>query len=75
MPPDPAEVFRALCETRALRWRTGSIAEEHNGDGWIGHAVDPLQAWAERTGLVQLIGQDEVQNIMAEAFVAVRGHE
>lgn len=73
--PDPTEVFRALCESRAYRWREGGIAAEHGGDNWIGHAVDPLQAWAERTGLVQLIGQDRVQEIMAEAFVAVRGHE
>lgn len=68
MPPEPTEVFRALCESRALRWRNGDIPAEHGGDGWIGYAVDPLQAWAERTGLVQLIGQDEVQRIMADAF-------
>ena len=62
------QVFRALCESRALRWRTGAIAAEHGGDDWIGHAVDPLQEWAVANGLVRLIGQDAVQAIMSEAF-------
>lgn len=67
-PADKIESFRALCWSRALRWKEGSITAEHDGDHWIGHAVDPLQAWAEKNGLVQLIGQDEVQQILAEAF-------
>lgn len=61
MPVEPAGVFRALCESRALRWRIGEWE-------WIGDAVDPLQKWAEATGLVRLIGQDAVQQIMADAF-------
>jgi hypothetical protein len=65
---DKAAVFKALCESRALRRRTGAIAAEHAGDDWIGHAVDPLQQWAVDNGLVKLIGQDAVQAIMAEAF-------
>jgi hypothetical protein len=69
---DPAAVFRALCESRALRWRTGAIAAEHGGDGWIGHAVDPLQRWAVDNGLVDRIGQDAVQAIMSDAFAEVR---
>jgi hypothetical protein len=56
-----ADVFRALCESRALRWRL------HEWD-WIGDAVDPLQKWAEANGLVRLIGQDAVQAIMSDAF-------
>ena len=60
-PADKTEVFRALCESRALRWRLREWE-------WIGHAVDPLQRWAEAHGLVAAIGQDEVQRIMAEAF-------
>ena len=69
--PDSAnktETFKALCWSRALRWRAGSIAEEHEGDNWIGYAVDPLQEWAEKNGLVREIDQDAVQAIMAEAF-------
>ena len=63
MPDDAskAEVFKALCESRALRWR------RHEWE-WIGDAVDPLQQWAVENGLVRLIGQDAVQAIMAEAF-------
>jgi hypothetical protein len=60
-PADKAAVFKALCESRALRWRL------HEWD-WIGDAVDPLQQWAVENGLVRLIGQDAVQTIMAEAF-------
>ena len=35
-------------------------------------AVDGLQAAAERTGLVDELGQDTVQQIMAEAFARWR---
>jgi hypothetical protein len=35
-------------------------------------AVDTLQADAEASGLVEQIGQDAVQTIMAKAFAAVR---
>lgn len=58
---DSTEVFRALCWSRAQRWRAGEWE-------WIGHAVDPLQQWAVENGLVRLIGQDAVQTIIAEAF-------
>lgn len=58
---DTIEVFKALCESRALRWRQCEWE-------WIGEAVDPLQQWAVENGLVRLIGQDAVQAIMAEAF-------
>jgi hypothetical protein len=34
--------------------------------------VDELQAWAETAGLVDAIGQDAVQAILAKAFGAVR---
>ena len=60
-PADPIEVFRTLCWARAELWRGGEWE-------WIGHAVDPLQEWAVANGLVRLIGQDAVQQIMAEAF-------
>jgi hypothetical protein len=60
-PADKVAVFKALCESRALRWRQWEWE-------WIGDAVDPLQQWAVEKGLVRLIGQDAVQAIMAEAF-------
>ena len=71
-PADKVAVFRALCWSRAYRWSRGEIAKEHGGDLWIGHAVDHLQHWAVKNGLVALIGQDAVQAIMAEEFGRVR---
>jgi hypothetical protein len=70
-PADKVQAFQALCWSRASRWRAGAIAAEHDGDRWIGHAVDPLQAWAEAHGLIKELGQDAVQAIMAEAFADV----
>lgn len=67
-PADKTQVFKALCWSRASRWREGAIDADHNGDHWIGHAVDPLQDWAVKNGLVREIGQDQVQAIMSEAF-------
>lgn len=58
---DKTRAFKALCDSRALRFSLGEWE-------WIGDAVDPLQRWAERQGLIDLIGQDEVQRLMAEAF-------
>jgi hypothetical protein len=57
---DPIEVFRARAEARALLWHCGALA--------LPEAVDKLQADAVRDGLVDEIGQDEVQVIMADAF-------
>ena len=54
------EVFTALCDARAHLW--SEFAYE------LHEAVDELQYWAVKTGLVGEIGQDEVQRIMAEAF-------
>ncbi len=34
----------------------------------IDEAVDELQAYAERSGLVRDIGQDRIQQIIADAF-------
>ena len=67
-PADTVEVFRALCWARAQLWRSHELDAEHDGDHWIGHAVDPLQEWAKTNGLIRLIGQDAVQAIMSEAF-------
>ncbi len=61
---DPVEVFRERAEARALLW----AANEFD----LHEAVDVLQADAERSGLVDLIGQDSVEAIIATAFAAVR---
>ena len=61
----PAEVtFTLLCEKRALTFADGVLS--------LQEAVDELQAFAQLTGLIDEIGQDEVQAIMAAAFDAVR---
>jgi hypothetical protein len=57
-------VFVARAQARATLWRQASEFDLH-------HAVDVLQADGERDGLVDQIGQDEVQRIIAEAFAKV----
>ena len=42
------------------------------GDYEMIEAVDGLQSFAERVGLVDMIGQDTVQAIMADAFEPVQ---
>jgi len=37
----------------------------------LDEAVDELQAYAERSGLVRDVGQDRIQQIMADAFKRV----
>jgi hypothetical protein len=61
---DPLEVFRARCEARAHLYATGDL-DLHD-------AVDVLQEGAVKLGLVERIGQDAVQAIMAAAFNPVR---
>jgi hypothetical protein len=63
---DPAEVLEARAQARAYLWSTGDIP------GLL-DAVDPLQEFAERSGLVDCIGQDHVQQIIAGAFRPYRG--
>lgn len=58
--PDPLEVFLARAEARAHLVANGLYE--------LQEAVDTLQAAAERDGLVAKYGQDEIQQIMAEAF-------
>jgi hypothetical protein len=62
---DPIEVFRALAEARALLWRVGEFS--------LPDAVDVLEDSAVRSGLVDEIGADRVQQILADAFARVRG--
>jgi hypothetical protein len=38
-------------------------------------AVDVLQAWAAELGLLNVIGQDAVQQILADAFAVAEGEE
>lgn len=61
---DPLLAFTARAEARALLWKCCEID--------LHEAVDILQHAAVRTGLVETIGQDRVQAIMAEAFHKVR---
>jgi hypothetical protein len=62
--PDPIEVFHERSEARALLFGHDQMS--------LHDAVDELQAAAERTGLIDRIGRDEVQAIMSAAFAAVR---
>lgn len=56
----------------ALRCWARSRLVEH-GMMFLQEAVDGLQDTAILTGLVELLGQDEVQSIMARAFEPWRG--
>jgi hypothetical protein len=63
---DPLEVFVVRAEARALLWAAGEFD--------LHEAVDKLQADAVRDGLVDRIGQDAVQRILADCFAAVCDH-
>jgi hypothetical protein len=63
--PAPVDVLRIRAWSRAALWAAGEIAT-------IPEAVDELQAFAVASGLVEQIGQDAVQAILAEAFAPVR---
>jgi hypothetical protein len=70
VPNTPAEasasalaVLIARAEARLL-WQAGELD--------LHEAVDELQAAAEASGLVDELGQNEVQAIIAKAFEAVR---
>lgn len=62
---DPADVFDARCWARARLWSTCDIPD-------LLDAVDPLQTYAEASGLIARIGQDAVQKLIGDAFMAVR---
>jgi hypothetical protein len=57
------DVFREVCEARALLVKACLFD--------LQDAVDGLQADAERSGLIDDIGQDAVQKVMADAFAIV----
>ena len=60
----PADLFRARCEARALLYTAGELP-------YTRPSTD-LQAAAIASGLVTEIGQDAVQALMAEAFKKAR---
>jgi hypothetical protein len=60
-------VFKSICEEWAARYDNGELTAIE--------AVDWCQAWAYTRGLVETLGQDEVQRIMAEAFLPYRGDD
>ena len=57
---DPLDAFTERVQSRALLWSIGELT--------LHDAVDQLQADAVRDGLIKQIGQDAVQQIMADAF-------
>jgi RecA-family ATPase len=63
-PQDALTVFKTRCEARACLVDCGELDFQE--------AVDGLQSAAEAYGLVFAIGQDAVQQIMAEAFAFER---
>jgi hypothetical protein len=60
----PVDVFRERCEARVLLCANGLMT--------LQDAVDGLQAAAEAQGLVRRYGQDEIQQILSEAFARWR---
>ena len=61
---DPLDVFIERTWARAYLW--------HVSEYELAEAVDVLQADAERSGLVDELGQDAVQKILADAFAPYR---
>jgi hypothetical protein len=61
---DPVDAFRERAEARAYLFSIGEFD--------LHEAVDALQSYAEVSGLLELIGQDRVQEILAEAFSEYR---
>jgi hypothetical protein len=62
-PPDNSKIFTALCSARATLCLAGELG--------LPEAVDFLQEWAVKNGLVDAVGQDAVQQLMADAFMRV----
>jgi hypothetical protein len=77
--PDPAKIdtipnpdkrlltdsFAALCHSRAMRYGAGELGGQ---EAW-----DWLYDWALTRNLIDAIGDDGVQEIIAEAFAPYRG--
>jgi hypothetical protein len=61
---DPLLVFEARAEARAILWAEGEMD--------LHEAVNILHYAARRAGLIDQLGQDAVQRILADAFAKVR---
>ncbi len=61
---DLLDVFTERAAARAYLWSIGELD--------LQEAVDVLQHDAEHDGLIERIGQDAVQQIMADAFARYR---
>jgi hypothetical protein len=66
--PAPIDVLKLRAEARALLWAEGEIDS-------IPAAADPLQRYADESGLVEAIGQDTVQQVLGDAFLPYREAE
>jgi len=58
------DAFIERTEGRAYLWSIGELT--------LHEAVDVLQFDAERDGLIEQIGQDQIQKILSECFVPYR---
>ena len=61
---DPVDAFIERAESRAYLWSIDELT--------LHEAVDVLQADAERDGLIEQIGQDQMQKILDECFASYR---
>jgi hypothetical protein len=61
------DVFIERTKSRAYLWSIGELT--------LHEAVDVLQADAERDGLIEQIGQDQIQKILGECFASYRNGE
>jgi hypothetical protein len=68
LPRAPIDVLALRAEARALLWVEPEIET-------IPEVVDPLHAFAVKSGLVAEIGQDAVQKILSDSFAPYRKSE
>ena len=61
---DPLATFKLRAQARAMLWAVGGMH--------LHEAIDGLQADAERDGLIDQVGQDAVQQILADVFEGER---
>jgi hypothetical protein len=61
---DLVDAFIERAEARAYLWSIGDLT--------LHEAVDVLQADAKRDGLIDQIGQDQIQKILGECFASYR---
>jgi hypothetical protein len=66
--PAPIDILELRAWARALLWAEGEIES-------VSEAIDPLQAFADASGLVSEIGQDAVQKVLSNALAPYRKQE